>query len=158
MADPQRRPTDEGVPPAAAEGMDPYPTYRDGPVSPHDATASKPTDVGLPRSRRTSASPMLIGLIAFALIVLAYLLWAAMQMTGSTDEAMTPGEAATPAATAPAEAEAPAAAGDAPEAQGRLDRDVEADAAAGPGEVGPEPGAADVPGGDAAEPVEPAPQ
>src|SRR5687767_8792927 len=85
MADPRRRPpTDEGVPPAAAEGTDPYPTYRDGPVPPHPTTASKPTDVGLPQSQRTRASPMLIGLIVFALVVLAYLVWGGLQMTEST--------------------------------------------------------------------------
>ena len=49
MAVTQRRPGVEG------DGMDTYPTYRDGPVRPHRATATKPTDVALPRSRRTYA-------------------------------------------------------------------------------------------------------
>ncbi len=30
-----------------------YPTYRDGPVPPHEATTTKPTDVDLPVERRT---------------------------------------------------------------------------------------------------------
>jgi hypothetical protein len=158
MADPNRRAgDDEGVPPAAAEGMDPYPTYRDGPVPPHVATASKPTDVRLPRSRRTYAMPILIGLIVFGLVILIRLLWGGVQLVESTDEAMTPGDASTPAASAPAEAGSTAATGDAPEAGGTLDRDVEPDTGGtGPGEVGAEPGPVDVPGGATTTPVEPA--
>jgi hypothetical protein len=160
MADPNRRPGDEeGVPPAAAEGMDPYPTYRDGPVPPHVATASKPTDVRLPRSRRTYALPILIGLIVFGLVILIRLLWGGVQLVESTDEAMSPGDASAPAATAPAEAGSTSATGDAPESEGTLDRNVQPDTGgAGPGEVGAEPGPVDVPGGATTTPVEPAPQ
>jgi hypothetical protein len=158
MADPNRRlGDDEGVPPAAAEGMDPYPTYRDGPVPPHVATASKPTDVRLPRSRRTYALPILIGLIVFGLVILIRLVWGGVQLIESSDEAMT-GDASTPAATAPADA-ATAATGGAPEAEGTLDRDVQPNAgSAGPAEVGAEPGPVDVPGGATTTPAEPAPQ
>lgn len=155
MADPQRRPTDEGVPPAAAEGMDPYPTYRDGPISPHHATASKPTDVGLPQSSRTYAMPMIIGLAVFALVIVIYLVWGSMQVSRTADDAMTPGDAATPAATAPAPAEAPEASTD---AAGTLDEDVRVETGAGPGEVEAEPGPVDVPGGATTTPVDPAPQ
>jgi hypothetical protein len=160
MADPNRRPgDDEGVPPAAAEGMDPYPTYRDGPVPPHPVTASKPTDVRLPRSRRTYALPMLIGLIVFALVILVRLLWGGMQLAESTDEAMTPGDASSPAATAPAEAGGATGTANTPEAEGTLDEDVQAETGgAGPGEVEAEPGPIDVPGGATTTPVAPAPQ
>lgn len=159
MAVSNRRPgDDEGVPPAAAEGMDPYPTYRDGPVPPHVATASRPTDVRLPRSRRTYALPILIGLIVFGLVILIRLLWGGVQLVESSDEATTPADASTPAATAPAEGST-AATGGAPEAEGTLDRDVQPDAGgAGPGEVGAEPGPVDVPGGATTTPAEPAPQ
>ena len=161
MANPDRRPgDDEGVPPAAAEGMDPYPTYRDGPVPPHVATASRPTDVRLPRSRRTYALPILIGLVVFGLVILIRLLWGGVQLVESTDEALTSGDATTPAASAPAEAGSATATGDAPETDETLDRDVRPDTggAADPGEVGAEPGPIDVPGGATTTPVEPVPQ
>jgi hypothetical protein len=83
--------------------MEPYPTYRDGPVTPHRATVTKPTDVGLPRSRRTYALPILIGLIAFALVILVRLVWGTFNAAEVTDEAFTPGDPAAPAASAPAE-------------------------------------------------------
>jgi hypothetical protein len=139
--------------------MDPYPTYRDGPVPPHVATASKPTDVRLPPSRRTYALPILIGLIIFGLVILIRLVWGGVQLIESSDEAMTPGDASTPAVTAPVDAGSSAATGDAPEAEGTLDRDVQADTGgAGPQEVGAEPGAVDVPGGATTTPAEPAAQ
>ena len=56
MADPDRNPRPQTQPPGVeGEGLDPYPTYRDGPTTPHRATSTKATDVNLPRSRRTSA-------------------------------------------------------------------------------------------------------
>ena len=71
MAEPDRSARPQTQPPGVeGEGLDPYPTYRDGPTTPHRATATKPTDVGLPRSRRTSAVPILIGLVVFALVML----------------------------------------------------------------------------------------
>jgi hypothetical protein len=137
--------------------MEPYPTYRDAGTSPHTATTTKPTDVGLPRSRRTYALPILIGLAVFALVIIIRLVWGSINMAQSTDEAMSPGDpASTPAATAPATGALPDAAS-APEAEGTLDRDVEPQSTAGPGEVEADPGAVDVPGGNVTEPVAPAP-
>ena len=110
MAVTQRRPDDRTAQPPGVEGdgMDPYPTYRDGPVTPHRATATKPTDVALPRSRRTYAFPILIGLAVFALIIVIRIVWGGINMAASTDDALTPGEPASPpAATAPATQETP---------------------------------------------------
>jgi hypothetical protein len=138
--------------------MDQYPTYRDAGTTPHQATTTKPTDVGLPRSRRTYALPIFIGLVVFALIIVIRIVWGSINMVATTEEAMTPGDAATPpAAMAPATAGPPEAATETPEAEGTLDRDVEPQPAAGPGEVQSDPGAIDVPGGETTEPVAPAP-
>jgi hypothetical protein len=160
MASPQRRPTDGTTQPAGVEGegLDPCPTYRDGPVPPHRTTSAKPTDVNLPRARRTYAWPIAIGLALFALIILIRLLWGSFQAVESTPEAMSPGDPATPAVTAPSAEEPLDAATGASEAEGTLDEDVQLQTGAGPGEVGAEPGPADVPGGATTTPVEPAPQ
>jgi hypothetical protein len=149
-----RRPIDPPRQPAGieGEGMDPYPTYRDGPTTPHRATASKPTDVGLPIARRTYALPILIGLAVFALVIIARILWGGFQMAESTDEAMTPGDApAVSAPAAPAASEAPE--GSLPETEGSLDEDVQPDATTGPAAIGEAPGAIDVPGGGAGAPA-----
>src|SRR5688500_7600259 len=99
------RPTTRPVQPAGVEGegMDPYPTYHDGSTTPRPTTDNKPTDVGLPRSRRTYALPILIGLAVFALVIVIRIVWGSMNMAETTDEAMTPGDPASPpAASAPA--------------------------------------------------------
>jgi hypothetical protein len=131
----------EGV---AAEGMESYPTYRDGPVSPHVATTTKPTDVGLPRSERTNQTPILIGLVAFVLVVVGLIAWATLR-TASTPEGLTPPE--TPStldsATSPD--------------SGSVRDATEPAAEAGPGDVEAVPGSVDVPGGDATTPVAPEP-
>jgi hypothetical protein len=160
MASPERRPTDRTTQPAGVEGegLDPYPTYRDGPVPPHRATGAKPTDVNLPKARRTYAWPIAIGLAVFALVILIRLLWGSFQAVESTPEAMSPGDPATPAVTAPAAEEPPAAAADTAETEGTLDEDVDIQTGTGPGEVEADPGPADVPGGATTTPVEPAPQ
>lgn len=144
------RPTNEPVRPAGAEGdgMDRYPTYRDGPETPHRVTATKPTDVGLPRSRRTFALPLLIGLAVFALVIIIRVVWGSMNMAGTADEALSPGRPASAPINAPATgAGAPAAETQGTEAPGTLDRDVEADSTTGAGDVEATPGGADVPGG-----------
>jgi hypothetical protein len=51
-----------------SEEEDAYPTFRDGPVPPHRATGSKPTDVALPLARRTYAWPAAI-VVGLALLV-----------------------------------------------------------------------------------------
>jgi len=48
-----------------------YPTYRDGPVPPHEATATKPTDVGLPQSRRTYPWPAILAVAVAAVAGMA---------------------------------------------------------------------------------------
>jgi hypothetical protein len=143
------RPTDTNTRPAGVEGdgMDPYPTYHDRPGSRGKATGSKPTDVNLPRSRRTYALPILIGLIVFALVIIVRIFWGSMNMAVTTDDAMTPGDAASPPA-----AEAPTASGAAPAAPVPLDEE-QPQTNAGPGEVEPTPGAVDVPGGDTTTPA-----
>lgn len=146
------RPTDTPARPAGSEGdgMDRYPTYRDGPETPHRVTETKPTDVGLPRSRRTFATPILIGLAVFALVIVIRIVWGSMNVASTTDDALSPGAPASPpVAASPGNAggAAPAAATQTPEAPGTLDRDVEAQTTTGPGETEATPGAVDVPGG-----------
>ena len=138
------------------DGLDAYPTYRDGGTSPHVATATRPTDSNLPRSRRTFGLPLLIGIIAFALVILVGVIGGGMNMFASSDEAEPEDGAAAPVAGAPAAADAPAF-GETPEAPGTLDRDVEVQTQTGPGEVEATPGAIDSPGGDVTEPVGEAP-
>ena len=162
MAEPVRKPAPDRQPPGVAgEGLDPYPTYRDGPVPPHHATATKATDVGLPRSRRTYALPILLALAVFALVIVGRLLWQATE-TVDAGAPLAVENPATPATTSePSETDKNAeAATDAAEPQGSLDQDVEAATDTGPGEVTPEPGAIDVPGGDTTTPANepPAPQ
>jgi hypothetical protein len=143
----------EGV---EGDGMDPYPTYRDGAVPPHHATGTKPTDVGLPRSRRTYAMPILIGLIVFALIIALRVIWGSINVARTTDEAMTPGDAgAPPTAEAPAAAPPAPSATATPDAPGSLDSDIPPQSTTGPAEAAPTPGAADVPGGAAGETTQP---
>jgi hypothetical protein len=137
--------------------MDRYPTYRDGPVTPHAASADKPTDTNLPRSRRTSGLPILIGVVLFGIVVALYLFTGLFNTARTTDDALTPGDAAAPAASTPA-TDAPATAGtDVPEGEGALDADAQAQPATGPGEVEADPGGIDVPGGDITTPVQEAP-
>ena len=146
MPDPQRRPTDTMVQPAGVEGegLDPYPTYRDGPVSRHSATATKPTDVGLPPGRRSYWMPFFIALVVFALIILARMLWSGAELAATTDEALTPAASGTTAGSA-----------NAPPAD--LDGDQQPSTEGAPGAVEETPGAIDVPGGDTTEPVQPEP-
>lgn len=159
MATFDRPPPNRDAQPAGVEGdgMDPYPTYRDGPTTPHRATATKPTDVGLPRSRRTYGLPIFIGLVVFALVIVIRLLWGGINTSAPSGDAMTPAEPTAPTATAPASPQTPTSETDAPEAAGALDADVQPQTSAGPGEVEEVPGPADVPGGETTTPVEPAP-
>jgi hypothetical protein len=109
MARPDRPLTEDPVQPPGVEGdgMDPYPTYREGPTTPHHATASKPTDTDLPRSRRSYALPMLLGLVVFGLIVLAYALWGGVNAV-RTANGVPPGNEA-PATTGSVKTPAPPA-------------------------------------------------
>ena len=138
------------------DGLDAYPTYRDGRTSPHTATATKPTDSDLPRSRRTFGLPLLIGVLAFALVLIIAIIGGGMNMFASSDDAAPEDGAAAPVAGEPPASAAPAM-GEAPEAAGTLDRDVEVDAQTSPGEVEATPGAIDSPGGDVTDPVGEAP-
>jgi hypothetical protein len=143
MARPAHRHIAESQPPGVdGEGLDPYPTYRDGPNLPHTTTDTKPTDVGLPASRRTSALPMLIGLIAFAIIIIGFILWTSLQTVSTSPEGLAPPES-TPTSKAVSTTD-----------EGQI-RDVQPDAETGSGEVDEAPAPADVPGGEAATPVAP---
>lgn len=149
------RPTETPTRPAGVEGdgMDPYPTYHDDPASRGQTTGRKPTDVNLPRSQRTYALPILIGLIVFALVIIVRIFWGSMNMAVMTEDAMTPGDPASPpVAGAPAASDAAGTPAPLGEEQPQT--------TTGPGEVEPTPGAADVPGGEATTPTgqAPAPQ
>ena len=154
------RPIDGTVQPAgsAGDGMDPYPTYRDGAVPPHVASGTKPTDSNLPLRRRTHAWPMLIGLALIAVVIIAYLLMGGINTVRTTDDAMSAGGPATtvPAADAPA-GDAQTAPTNASGAGGVLERNEEAQTQTGPGEVEVTPSATDVPGGETTTPVQTAP-
>jgi hypothetical protein len=140
MAATERRPLEPSPRPPKVEddGMDAYPTYRDGPTTPHVATDTKPTDVGLPPARRTHASPFLIGLIVFAVVVLGYVLWGAFRLADRSEDIA-------PAATAPASdaSTAPAA---------TLNENEQPQSTTGPADVEATPGAVDVPGDGAEAP------
>lgn len=144
--------SDPRLPNAAAQpeklegdGQDAYPTYRDGPASSHAETTHKPTDIDLPKSERTYASPMLIGLIAFAVVIVISIVWGALNLA-STDAPSSTGETAPSAQTAPADGSA----GPLLQSEGA---ETATEAGAGPGEPAPAPGAADVPGGATTDPA-----
>jgi hypothetical protein len=143
MATTERRPLEATPRPPGAEGdgMDPYPTYRDGPTTPHVATATKPTDVGLPPARRTHASAYLIGLIVFAVVVLGFVLWGAFRLADRSEDVLAPGDAAAPAASEPA-----------PEAT--FNENEQPQSATGPADIQATPGAVDVPGDGAGTPAQ----
>jgi hypothetical protein len=154
MANPDRRPIDTTVQPAGVEGegLDPYPTYRDGPASPHHPTATKPTDVALPRSRRSHWLPFFIALVVFGLIILVRLVWSGFELANTTDEALTPEPAGSqPTAIAPQNTS--------PEAEpgSPSHEDVQPDTGTGPGNVESTPGPIDVPGGATTTPTAPEP-
>jgi len=145
MAESARRPAPETQPSGVeGEGLDPYPTYRDGPQLPHNPTSTKPTDVGLPQASRTSSVPMLVGLIVFALVIVGLIAWASVRTATTSEEGLAPPES-------PPAAEAAATSDD-----GAM-RETDPNAQTGPGEIGEAPGPAEVPGGDAATPVSPEP-
>ncbi len=155
------RPSPPSAPPgrpagAEGDGLDAYPTYRDGATTPHSATNTRPTDSDLPRSRRTFGLPLLIGILAFAAVLIIAVIGGGMNMFATSDEAEPESGAAAPVAGAPA-AGGTTAQGEAPEAPGTLDRDVEVDTRTSPGEVEATPGAIDAPGGQVTEPVGEAP-
>ena len=142
--------------------MDSYPTYHDAPDNTlAGATGTRPTDPNLPQSRRTSGRPILIGVVAFAAVVLIYVMWSLFNMGQTTDDAMTPGDAATPAATDLGAPTVPGTAIDTSEApatgEPALDTDVQpATGSPAPGSVPATPGAIDVPGtGSNRDPVPP---
>ncbi len=93
MASPEPGTTEPTTRPAgiAGDGDDRYPTYHDARSNPHPSTGTKPTDTDLPRSRRTTALPFLIGLILFALAVIGYLVMGGLNFGRMTEEALTPG-------------------------------------------------------------------
>jgi hypothetical protein len=137
MADPLRGPNQpERQPPGVeGEGLDPYPTYRDGPSSPHAATTGKPTDTGLPISRRTRPGPIVIALLIFALLVIFYLVWGSLKMSSGGE--VVPSLPDTPATSLESSEEQP----------GSPDENMQMETETGPGEVTGEPGPVDVPGG-----------
>ena len=89
------------------DGMDPYPTYRDGG---HAASGDR-AEADRRRASPLAADlrvPILIGLAVFALIIVIRIVWGGINMAASTDGALTPGEPVSPpAATAPTTQETP---------------------------------------------------
>ena len=158
MSTSDRQATPTSTRPAGVEGdgLDAYPTYRDAGTSPHVATANRPTDSNLPRSRRTFGLPLLLGILAFALLLIIAVIGGGMNMFATSDEAASGDGAAAPVAGGNPGSSAPAM-GETPEAPGTLDRDVEVDTQTSPGEVEATPGAIDAPGGEITEPVGEAP-
>jgi hypothetical protein len=136
--------------------LDSYPTYHDGRGTSHLGSGTKPTDAALPRGRRTFGTPMMIGLIAFALVIVAYLVMGGMELTRTTDQALTPGDGATPTQSATTGASDNMGT-DVPENDNAQDSDGQAQPATGPGTVEAAPGGIDVPGGSTTTPVTPAP-
>jgi hypothetical protein len=146
MANPRLREETEQPPGVQGEGLDPYPTYRDGPQTPHRATGTKPTDVSLPKSQRTYWLPMFLALIVFALVVLVRLIWGGAEVASTSDGSVDAAGSGTPAIEAPADAPASSAVTN-PETEGSFDEDIRPDTQTGPGDVGEAPGPVDVPGG-----------
>lgn len=140
------------------DGLDAYPTYHDGPTTAGAAPQTRPTDTALSRSRRTYGWPLLIGLLIFALVIVIRIVWGGMNMAATSDAALTPADGATtPVSGAPVQQGTPTAADETAESPGTLDRDVEAQSQASPGEVEATPGSVDAPGGDVTQPVREAP-
>jgi hypothetical protein len=108
------------------------------------------------RSQRTFALPFLIGLLAFAAVIVIYLITGGINMFATSDEAAPEDASSAPVAGAPAAADMPAG-GEQAETPGTLDRDVDAGSQTSPGQVEAAPGAIDSPGGELTEPVGEAP-
>lgn len=147
--DPRDAPRAAGV---EGDGLDTYPTYRDGPAGSGSAgptSGLKPTDVGLPRSRRTTGLPIFLGLIAFGIAILAYLILGGSNMLRTTGQAMAPGQ---PAASTTSGASATQGA-----QTGVATGSTNAGQQAGPGAVTVTPGPTDVPGGATTSPAQTAP-
>jgi hypothetical protein len=138
------------------DGLDSYPTYHDARTTPHATTNTRPTDTDLPRSRRTYGLPLFLGLLAFAAVIVIYMVMGGINMVATSEEAEPEDAAAAPVAGAPAAADTPAF-GEQAEAPGTLDRDVDAGGSTSPGQVEAAPGAIDSPGGEITEPVGQAP-
>lgn len=129
--------TDPDAGPVETEGQEAYPTYHDRPDSAGTVGGMRPTDATLPPSRRTYGTPMLLGVLAFAVLLVAIIAIASMNMASVSDETASPtetsiGEPMTGTGAAP----------------GSLDRDVGATVAPPSGAVSEAPSGADVPGGD----------
>ena len=129
MSDPDRR----DIPPGpAGEGQEDYPTY-------HDRPGDAPAPVEERKRRGTPWVPIFIGVVIFAIVLIVRLVWSGAETIESAGEA--------PDTSPATELSEPAG-------EMSLDRDVEIETETGPGTVGDEPGAIDVPGGDVTEPVE----
>ena len=124
MSQPENRTRDH----AQGEDQNPssYPTYRDGPVPPHMPTTTKPTDVGLPRERRTFGWPMLSAVTLALIVGVLLLIWGGAQLGTSEAPPLDPARSGSVEDVTPTESD-------------------EMDTPSGP-EVSPEPGAIDVPG------------
>lgn len=123
MSDPRRQTSHHG---GEDENPSPYPTYRDGPVPPHEATTTKPTDVGLPLRKRTYAWPALAAIVVVSAIGIALVAWGAVIVVTKDEPQLAPFEPSVSGDdTSPVETVQPRAEGD---------------------EIGPEPSAIDVPG------------
>ena len=90
MANTQR--TDPDFTPVEKEGQEAYPTYHDRPDSAGTVGGMRPTDATLPPSKRTYGTPMLIGVMAFAVVLVAIIAIAGLNMASSPDDTASPTE------------------------------------------------------------------
>ena len=128
--------TDPDVGPVATEGQEAYPTYHDRPDSAGTMGGMRPTDATLPASRRTYGTPMLLGVLAFAVILVAVIAIAGMNMASVPDETASPTETSIGEPMTSVQG-----------AEGSLDSDAPAQAGTPPsGAVSETPSGVDVPG------------
>lgn len=136
--------TEPDFAPVEKEGQEAYPTYHDRPDSMGEVGGLRPTDATLPPSRRTYGTPMLLGVLAFAVLLVAIIAVAGINMANS------PGDTASPTETSIGE---PMTSTEG--AEGSLDSDAPAAGTPPSGAASETPSDADVPGGG--QPAEPAP-
>ena len=136
--------TEPDFAPVETEGQEAYPTYHDRADSAGTVGGMRPTDATLPPARRTYGTPMLLGVLAFAVVLVAIIAIAGINMSNST------GDTASPTETSIGEPMTSVQG-----AQGTLDSDAPATGTPPSGAVEETPSDVDVPGGG--QPAQPAP-
>ncbi len=109
------------------ERPSPYPTYRTGPVPPHLATTTKPTDVGLRRDKRTYSWPALVAVGLAAIVGVALIAWGLGVVMTQDAPPLTP---------------------ELSDTEGIASPEAEGEGVTPAPEIGPEPAPIDLPGGN----------